>query len=317
MRGLKYTLLIVALVAMTSSLVAQSTYYAKSGGGLNMRKGAGTNHSVVASIPASGAVKVIDKDNGEWWKVEYKGKQGYVSSKYLTEEKSEAAQSAKKSNSSNARTNKSSRSSQNNRSTQSRRSSSASSSASASAYDWGIGLRLGNPSGITVKRYKQNGKALEFSLGRTHMFDDDYYDDRFNDWYYDEGFGYADIQYLGYKVSSPIGLQVHYLIHKPINRLGDESVSGLDWYYGFGGQLRFQSYTYNYRYRLPGRNDWFYNTGEKETDVDLGADGVIGLEYTLPKAPVSFFLDATLFMEIVDDPFHFSLMGGIGARYRF
>lgn len=305
MKKLKCTLLIFAFLTISNSLVAQTTCYVKSSGGLNLREGAGSNYSVIASIPPKGEVKVLDKDNDEWWEVEYKGKQGYVSSKYLTEDENEAAAAARQRNTSNRRSSKS------NRTRTSR------SSYSSSGYDWGVGLRMGDPSGITVKRY-MDGEALEFSLGRTHMFfDNDYYDNRFNDWYYDEGFGYTDFQYIGHKASSPIGLQFHYLIQKSINRLGDENVSGLDWYYGFGGQIRFQSYTYDYRYKLSGRNDWIYTTGERVTDVDLGVDGVIGLEYTLKDVPLSFFVDATLFMEIVDNPFQFWMQGGIGARYRF
>ncbi|MBK6832505.1 MAG: hypothetical protein IPG92_18020 [Flavobacteriales bacterium] len=48
-----------------------------------------------------------------------------------------------------------------------------------------------------------------------------------------------------------------------------------------------------------------------------GADGVIGLEYTFSKVPISLFLDGTLFMEIFDDPFLFRPQAGTGARFRF
>ena len=51
--------------------------------------------------------------------------------------------------------------------------------------------------------------------------------------------------------------------------------------------------------------------------LDVGVDGVLGLEYTFPKAPVSVFLDGTLYMELFDDPFLFSLQGGTGVRFRF
>jgi len=183
--------------------------------------------------------------------------------------------------------------------------------------DWGIGLRLGNPSGITLKKYMA-GKAFELSVGRTHMFSrKDYYDNRFNDWYDDKRFGYKDFQYLDYKTAAPIGIQLHYLIQKGINKVADEGISGLEWYFGFGGQIRFQSYTYDYRYKLEGHLEWIYTTGEKVTDLDIGVDGVIGLEYTFKDIPISLFIDATLFMEVIDNPFLFWFQGGIGGRYRF
>jgi len=165
--------------------------------------------------------------------------------------------------------------------------------------EWGIGIRLGDPSGLTVKKYF-GSNSLEFSLGRSHTwYNDRYYDDYYHD-YYDD--------YKDYKViSDPIGFQCHYLFQKPISRIGDQRVGGLDWYYGFGGQLITQSYYI------------YYNDGDREkfTDLDLGADGVIGLEYRFGSSPISMFLDLTLMMEVFDDPFYFWTNGGIGVRYNF
>ena len=78
-----------------------------------------------------------------------------------------------------------------------------------------------------------------------------------------------------------------------------------------------QTYTFDYRYKLFGSPEWYYAEGDRVTDIDIGADGVIGLEYTFNKIPLSLFVDATLFMEIVDQPFRFWFQGGIGARYNF
>jgi len=195
-------------------------------------------------------------------------------------------------------------------------------STNAYSQDWGIGVRLGDPSGITIKKYMSSGNALEFSVGRTHLlYGRDYFnnrfDDDFDDWYDDNKYGYKDYEYRGHKVSTPIGFQFHYLIQKGISQLEDEDISGFEWYYGFGGQVRFQSYTYDYRYKLKGNSDWFYASGEKVTDLDIGADGVLGAEYTFKDIPISLFVDVTLFMEFFDDPFLFYVQGGIGGRYRF
>lgn len=182
--------------------------------------------------------------------------------------------------------------------------------------NWGVGVRLGDPSGISVKKYTENN-ALEISVGRTHWSGRRWYDNRFDDWYKDQKFGYSEFQYRGYSASTPIGIQVHYLYRKSINTVADEQINGLEWYYGFGGQFRYQTYTYDYRYKLSGDPNWYYETGERVTDFDIGVDGVIGLEYTFEDAPVSVFLDATLFMEVVDDPFLFWMQAGVGARYNF
>lgn len=183
--------------------------------------------------------------------------------------------------------------------------------------NWGVGVRLGDPSGISIKKYTENN-AIELSVGRTHWSArDNWYNNRFDDWYKDKKFGHHDFQYWGHKASTPIGVQLHYLFRKSINQVADESVRGLEWYYGFGGQFRYQTYSYDYRYKLDGDPNWYYNSGERVTDLDIGVDGVIGLEYTFEDAPISVFLDATLFMEVVDNPFLFWMQAGVGARYNF
>ncbi|MCG8320890.1 MAG: hypothetical protein MI921_15415 [Cytophagales bacterium] len=131
--------------------------------------------------------------------------------------------------------------------------------------EWGLGLRIGNPTGITAKKYLGTGNALEVALGTN-----------FN--------------------NGGFELLAHYLFHFPVS-----GAPGLDWYYGFGGQL--QSHD-------RGDRDW-------DNDMELGADGVIGLEYIFADAPVAIFLDGMLFLEIIDDPFDFDLDASIGVRYVF
>ncbi|MBK9760207.1 MAG: hypothetical protein IPO90_09610 [Flavobacteriales bacterium] len=183
--------------------------------------------------------------------------------------------------------------------------------ASTIAQNWGIGFRLGDPSGISIKKYNGN-KAFELSIGRTHFFSDNYYSHAYDRWYDGKHFKYKDHQLLAYRSSIPIGIQFHYLIHKDIAK-----AVGLQWYYGFGAQLRAQTYRFDYRYKLENENDWYVAYDERATNIDLGLDGVIGLEYKMKDAPVSFFLDGTLYMELYDEPFVFWPQAGIGARFRF
>lgn len=184
---------------------------------------------------------------------------------------------------------------------------------SAPGYNWGIGLRLGDPSGFSIKKYI-NDNALEISIGRGYMFyGSELYDRKYEDWYEDwhKEHYYDDYDYLGHSASFPLTLQVHYLFQKDF-----EPVKNLQWYWGLGGQARFRSYTYEYRYKVDGNSHWFYGE-ERITDLDLGIDGVLGIEYHIPDLPVSVFTDLTLFTEIVDDPFLFWPQLGIGGRYNF
>lgn len=180
----------------------------------------------------------------------------------------------------------------------------------------GIGFRLGDPSGLTFKKY-MGDKAIELSIGRTYIFEGSrWYNNRFDNWY-KKKYNYKEFDYLGfYRVTAPLGLQVHYLFQKPINGTSSD-VGILDWYLGFGGQLRYQSYSFDYRYKVSGDPNWYYVNRERVSDLDLGVDGVVGLEYKFSKVPIAAFLDFTLSMEIFNDPFIFWGQGGIGARYNF
>lgn len=183
----------------------------------------------------------------------------------------------------------------------------------SSDYNWGVGIRLGDPSGITIKKYTGTN-AWELSFGRSHIIGrngywDSYYSDYWKDKYYKSSYDKYD--YLGYTRSAPIGFQLHYLWQKTI-----PGVEGLGWYYGIGAQLSFQTITYEYRYKFKG-GDWIYDNNDTFVDLDLGADGVAGLEYTFSDVPISAFLDLTMSMEIYDNPFIFWFQGGIGARYNF
>ena len=172
--------------------------------------------------------------------------------------------------------------------------------------NWGIGLRLGDPLGLTVKKYLANRRALEFNFGSTfgYNYRNAFYRyDRFDDDFYD---------YDKHRIRSAVGLQGRYLFHKNIS-----GVSGLEWYYGFGGQFRFFTVDYQYRYyRGLGKKNWDMRN-DRVTTTDFGLDGIIGLEYTFKDAPISVFADLNLFMELLDDPFLPFLQGGVGGRYNF
>ncbi|SDM34727.1 hypothetical protein SAMN05421823_112161 [Catalinimonas alkaloidigena] len=185
-------------------------------------------------------------------------------------------------------------------------------SAQAQQVNWGIGGRLGDPAGFSLKHY-QPGKALEINFGRAYFFSgSQYYKKHFTDWYFKKH-GYEYYNFYGYHNTFPWGLQVHFLRQKPLTQL---DVKGLQWYYGAGAQLRWQTLYYSYRYRNENKGEWIYVDREQYTNLDLGLDGVIGVEYFIPEVPLSLFTDFNLFLELVDYP---SLrgQGSLGLRYTF
>jgi hypothetical protein len=92
---------------------------------------------------------------------------------------------------------------------------------------------------------------------------------------------------------------VNYHIMKDIGE-----VEGLQWYFGFGGSMKIREYY------LAGNHDI-------ETRVSLAANGVAGVEYTLPDFPVTFFLDLIPNLEVFPKFAALGFDGGLGARYNF
>ena len=50
---------------------------------LNIRSGAGTNYSIIGSLPSKASVQILETLNG-WYKIKYNNLTGYVSSQYVS-----------------------------------------------------------------------------------------------------------------------------------------------------------------------------------------------------------------------------------------
>lgn len=172
--------------------------------------------------------------------------------------------------------------------------------------NWGIGLRLGDPSGISVKRYLARQKAVEFSLGRTWGYN---YSNAF---YRHSDYNREFYNYEWHHLRSAVSMQGRYLVHK---ELGLSDLPGLEWYYGVGAQLRFFNVDYHYRYYGSGNGS--IPRTDRVTETDLGLDGIVGLEYSWRDVPLTVFVDLNLFLELIDNPFLPFLQGGTGVRYYF
>jgi hypothetical protein len=182
-------------------------------------------------------------------------------------------------------------------------------SAEAKNYNWGVGLRLGDPFGVSVKRFWKKNTALEFNFGQTGWGYNA--NNRFNEFN-----GFNNYRYIDSRGSYALSFQAHYLMYTPFR---DRDLRGLSWYWGFGAQVISYSVDYLYEYTVITRNGnrrtetrW-----ERGVDVDLGGDAVLGLEYPFPGTDFAVFGDVMLYLEILDSPFFARAQGGIGVRYNF
>ncbi|GAB2540213.1 hypothetical protein [Spirosoma aerophilum] len=149
--------------------------------------------------------------------------------------------------------------------------------------NWSVGFRLGEPSGVNIRKYFGNNHAFDLNIG---TYGGLYGTKR--------SYGPGDYKTLGLTV------QGHYLWHKALTK--SESLRA---YYGFGGQI-------NNRKTYPLRLN-----GDYQSTLSLGGSGIGGLEFFPVNKPYSFFLETGAYVELLQSPFFLSLNTGIGLRYNF
>jgi len=88
--------------------------------------------------------------------------------------------------------------------------------------------------------------------------------------------------------------------------------AGLNWYYGIGGHFSAQS-SRSYFYSRYDRYDR-YEVGA----VGVGVDGIFGLEYKIPRAPIAISLDLKPYVEVISSgAVWLSLDPGLGFKVAF
>lgn len=180
-------------------------------------------------------------------------------------------------------------------------------SGSIFAQQQSIGLRIGNPIGITYKRYLPNDRAIEFGIGTSSSgWNSNYYKNSFKDYK-----RYDNYDYRSHSVSSPVYFQGRYLFQYNIPIEG--MVGKLDWYWGIGAVLKFATVEYVYQNEAPPYDSYIDN----RTDIDFGPEGIAGMEYTFEDIPLTVFGEVSLMLEFADRPLTFRSFGAAGVRFNF
>ena len=108
----------------------------------------------------------------------------------------------------------------------------------------------------------------------------------------------AAIEGLGYFYNNGFRITGLYEFHFDI-----PDVNGLKWYVGPGAHLGF----YNTKYKN--------NNNISDGGVAIGVDGVIGLDYKVPSAPINLSLDFQPSIEFGDYNGYGGTFGGLSIRY--
>ena len=101
-----------------------------------------------------------------------------------------------------------------------------------------------------------------------------------------------------FSFGDPLAIGALYEVHKPF------SSEGLQWFYGGGGYLGFVK-------------TWNPNKNRNETDVNVGAQGVLGLDYKFVNLPLNLSLDWKPELNLVSDINFEPAAIGFTARFTF
>lgn len=101
-----------------------------------------------------------------------------------------------------------------------------------------------------------------------------------------------------FSFGDPLAIGGLYEIHKPF------SAEGLQWFYGGGGYLGFVK-------------SWNPNKMKNETDANIGAMGVVGLDYKFANVPLNLSLDWKPELNLVSDINFEPAAVGFTARFTF
>jgi hypothetical protein len=155
--------------------------------------------------------------------------------------------------------------------------------AQAQDNNWAVGFKLGEPSGLNIRKYFNTIHAIDVTIGTYG------------------GILSKERKYRGdegiYK-NAGLSVQAHYLWHTPL--FNSEAVHV---YYGLGGQV-------NSRRTYPKRL-----APDFQKSISLGGSVLGGFEYFIPDNRISVFLEAGTYVELIPRPFYLSPNISAGIRF--
>lgn len=155
----------------------------------------------------------------------------------------------------------------------------------AQKQNWAVGLRVGEPGGITLRKYTDNDRAIELNIGTYGGI-----------WGQTRAHGSRPYRNTG------LGINAQYVFLPDVFKSDKVKT-----HYAIGVQ-------FNNRRSYPER---LASIGQYEKTISLGGCGTAGLEFFPDNSPLSFFLDAGLYVEVLPSPLFMHVLGGVGTRFNF
>ena len=170
----------------------------------------------------------------------------------------------------------------------------------------GLGIRIGDPFGLTYKIYYKRRIAVEFTggVGFSGLYAP-IHRDKFN--LIDR---YQDFEYIAHDVDHSYAHQGRVILHNNF-----PGYHRLDWYVGLGYHVRWYRLKYVYSFiDEDGRQDVgsdFYN------DFDMGPEAALGFEFDYPNVPLTVFAEGGAFWNVEGVTKFWRIQAGLGVRVDF
>ena len=180
----------------------------------------------------------------------------------------------------------------------------------------GVGLKVGDPIGITYKTYFLERFAFEVVGGLpTGGLYANFIIDEFPSLEF-SGFEGDSLLYISHDIRSSAAIQARFLFHSPLPS-GITGETGVDWYVGFGFSFRYLGVRYQFQ-NVESSDPTAFELGEGDQDFFLqGPEVTLGFEYAIPNLPLTAFAEGNSFFVLgsIDPDIRF--YGGLGLRYNF
>ncbi len=172
----------------------------------------------------------------------------------------------------------------------------------------GIGIKVGDPMAVTFKFYVSEHFAVVADFGKsTSSFYKSYYAQLFDIYFPDP---FDTLTYVSHRAKADWVGEVKLLYQRKAYNL----MKGLQFYGGLGLEMRDTKLKYTFNVEEPAEPA---TLTEQRRYSTRGLEAVLGAEYAAFGLPLSFFIEAEYYYDLVKDPGWTRLQGGIGVRYVF
>jgi hypothetical protein len=180
----------------------------------------------------------------------------------------------------------------------------------------GLGIKLGDPIGISYKTYFLDRMAFEVVAGiPTGGLYANFIQDEFNETDV-PGFEGDSLLYISHEIGASAAVQARVLLHNPLPS-GITGETGVDWYIGLGLSFRYLDVDYVFQ-NVESADPTDFELGEAAIDyILIGPEFTLGFEYALSNFPVTAFFEGNAFYDTGKVAAGFRFYGGLGLRYNF